>query len=53
MDDSDFKYVYQYLIHQHFTAITERYIMGTIFDWRETVVTNVKQMAELAAKWQG
>ena len=54
----------QYQIHKLFTAITEGSekpeatnimqqfvnIVGTIFDWKETVVTNVKCMAELAAK---
>ena len=63
-DNSDFKSVDQYQILQLFTAITEGAeqlelsnirrqfvnIAGTIFDWRETVVTNVKQMAEMAYK---
>ena len=63
-DESDFKYVDQYQIHQLFKSITEGVerpeatnirrqfvnIAGKIFDWRETVVTNVKRMAALAAK---
>ena len=54
-------------IHQIFTAITEGEeipkstniwqqfvnIAGKIFDWRETVVTNVKQMVAMAAKSLG
>ena len=28
-------------------------IAGTIFDWRETVVTNVEQMAAMAEKYLG
>ena len=28
-------------------------IAGKFFDWRETVVTNVKQIAEMAAKYLG
>ena len=54
-DSSNFKLVYQFHIHQLFTTITEGAerqestnirrqfvnIAGTIFDWREAVVTNV------------
>ena len=54
-DNSDFKSLYQYQIHQPFTEITEGVeqtgssnirrqfvnIARTIFDWREAVVTNV------------
>ena len=61
-DNSDFKSVDQYQIHQLFTAITEGTerpkstnirrqffnIAGKIFDWRETVVTNVERMAAMA-----
>ena len=60
-DNRDFKSVDQYHIHQLFTAITEGVelpelsnirqqfvnIAGIIFYWRETVVTNVEQMAEM------
>ena len=67
IDNSDFKSVYRYHIHQLFTTITEGAeqpessnirqqfvnIAGTIFDWRETVVTNVKRMAAMAAKSLG
>ena len=66
-DNNDFKSVYQYQIHQLFTAITEGAdrpessnirqqfvnIAGKCFDWRETVVTNVKRMAAMAAKYLG
>ena len=58
-DNSNFKLVDQYQIHQLFTAITEGAerpkssnikrqfvnIAGTVFDWRETVVTNAERMA--------
>ena len=67
MDNSHFKSMDQYHIHQLFTSITEGAdrpeatniqrqfvnIMGTISDWRETVVTNVQQMVALAEKSQG
>ena len=57
----------QYHIHQLFTAITDGAekleatnirrkffnIVGKVFDWRKTVVTNVERMAALAAKLQG
>ena len=57
----------QYQTHQIFTAITEGAerpelsnirrqfvnIVGKIFDWSETVVTNVKRMAVMAAKSLG
>ena len=63
---SNFKSVNEYQVHQIFTAITEGSerpeamnirrqfvnIAGTIFDWRETVVTNAERMAVLAAKSQ-
>ena len=66
-DNSDFKSVHQYQIHQLFTSITEgaeipeatnirRHfvnIAGGVFDWRETVATNVDQMAALAEKSLG
>ena len=59
--------MYQYQIHQLFTAITELAditestnirrqfvnIAGTIFDWRETDLTNIKRMAAMAAKLLG
>ena len=58
-DNSNFKSVDKYQIHQLFTAITEGVerpessnirrqfvnITGKIFDWRETVVTNIEWMA--------
>ena len=64
---SNFKSVNEYQVHQIFTAITEGSerpeamnirrqfvnIAGTIFDWRETVVTNFDRMAALAEKSQG
>ena len=67
MDNINFKSMDQYHIHQLFTSITEGAdrpeatniqrqfvnIMGTISDWRETVVTNVQQMVALAEKSQG
>ena len=67
MDGSDFKSVEKYQIRQLFTAITEGAerleathirrqfinIAGKFFDWRETVVTNVKRMAALSTKLQG
>ena len=57
----------QYHIHQLFTAITEGAerpeatnilrqfvnVAGTIFDWREIVVTNNERMAALATNFQG
>ena len=57
----------QYQINKIFTAIKEGVeqpelsnirrkfvnIAGKIFNWRETVVTNVKQMAAMAAKLLG
>ena len=57
----------KYQIHQLFTSITEGAeqpesskirqqfvnIAGTIFDWREIVVTNVELMAAMAAKLLG
>ena len=66
-DNSSFKSVDQYQIHQLFTAFTEGLerpelsnirgqlvnIVGTIFDWRETVVTNVERMAAMSAKFLG
>ena len=66
-DTSSFKSVDQFRIHQNFTASTEGEeildlsniprqfvsIAGKIFDWRETVVTNVEQMAAMAAKSLG
>ena len=66
-DNRKFKSVDQYQIHQLFTAITEGAerpestnirrqlvnIAGTIFDWRETVVTNVKRMAAMDEKLLG
>ena len=66
-DNSDFKSVHQYQIHQLFTSITEGAeipeatnirrqfvnIARKILDWRETVVTNVKQMEAMAAKLLG
>ena len=66
-DNSDFKYVDEYQIHQLFNDITEGAeipetkktrrqlvnIMGTIFGWREMVVTNIERMAALAEKSQG
>ena len=66
-DDSDFKSADEYHINQLFAAITEGderleatnirrqfvNIARTIFDWRETVVTNVERMAALAKKPQG
>ena len=66
-DNSDFKSVDQYQIHKLFTAITEGAerpessniiqqlgnIVGIIFDWRDTVVTNVERMAEMAAENPG
>ena len=66
-ENSDFKSVDQYQIHQLFTAITEGAeipestniqrqfvnIAGKILDWRETVVTNIERMAEMAAKLLG
>ena len=65
MDKSDFKSVDQFQIHQLFKAITEGAerpestnirrqfvnIVGKIFNWIETVVKNVQQMAETAAKF--
>ena len=66
-DNSDFKSVDQFQIHQIFTAIKEGAdipessnirrqfvnIAGKIFDWRETVVTNVERMAAMAATLLG
>ena len=66
-DGRDFKSVDEYHIHQLLTDITEgeerpeatnirrQFVnfTGTISDCRETVVTNVKIMAEIAAKLQG
>ena len=66
-DNINFKSVYQFQIHNFFTAITDGTerpeltnirrqfvnISGTIFDWRETVVTNVKRMAAMPAKSLG
>ena len=66
-DTSSFKSVDQFRIHQNFTASTEGEeildlsniprqfvsIAGKNFDWRETVVTNVEQMAAMAAKSLG
>ena len=63
-DNINFKLMDQFQIHQLFTAITEGAkrpestnirkqfvnIKGTIFDWRETVVTNVERMEAMAAK---
>ena len=57
----------QYQIHQLFTAITEGAerpessnirrkfvnIAGTIFDWREAVVTNVERMAAMSENFLG
>ena len=65
-DDRDFKYVDKYYSHQLFTPIIERAerseaknirrqfvnIARKSFDWKETVVTNAKRMAALAAKYQ-
>ena len=67
IDNSNFKLVDQYQIHKPFTAITEEAerpessnirrqfvnIAGKIFYWRETVLTSIKQMAEMAAKSLG
>ena len=67
MDNIDFNSVDQFQIHQLFPAITEgaerpessnirrQFVdtAGTIFDWRETVVTNVERMAEMAGKYLG
>jgi hypothetical protein len=66
-DGSDFKSVDDYQLHQLITAISagaERpeasnirrqfvHLAGTVFDWRETVATNVERMATLAVKSQG
>ena len=66
-DGSYLKSVDQYHIHQLFTAITEGAerskstnirrqfvnIAGKVFNWRETVVTNIEQMAAMAAKLMG
>ena len=66
-DGSYLKSVDQYHIHQLFTAITEGAerskstnirrqfvnIAGKVFNWRETVVTNIEQMAAMAAKLLG
>ena len=66
-ENINFKSVDQYHIHQLFTVITEGAerpessnirrqfvnIAGTIFDWRETVVTNVEWMAAMSAKIAG
>ena len=66
-DNSNFKSVDQYQIHQLFTAITEGAerpessnirrqfvkIAGNFFHWRETVVTNIERMAAMAAKLLG
>ena len=65
-DNSDFESVYQLQIHQLSTAIREGEeipestkilrqfvnIVGTIFDWRETAVTNAELMAAMAAKFR-
>ena len=66
-ENSNFKSVDQYHIHQLFIAITERADIpeatnirqqfvntaGTIFEWRDTVVTNVERMAAMAEKSLG
>ena len=66
-DNSYFKLVDQYHIHQLFTEITEGEerpessnfrrqfvnITGTIFDWREAAVTNVERMAAMSEKLLG
>ena len=66
-DDSDFKLVDQYQIHQLFTAITEGAeqpelsnirrqfvsIAEKFFAWRETVMKNVERIAAMAAKSLG
>ena len=66
-DNSDFNSVDQYQIHQLFTEITEGAerpessnirrqfvnIAGTIFDWREVIVTNVEQMAAMSEIYIG
>ena len=63
-DNSAFKSVDQYAIHQLFTAITDGAerpessnirkqfinIAGTTFDWRGEVVTNAERMAAMADK---
>ena len=59
MDNRDFMSVDQYQIHQLLTAITEgaerpeSTNIRRIFDWIETVVTNVKRMEAMAAKYMG
>ena len=66
-DNSNFNSVDKYQIHQLFTAITEGAerpdssntrqkfvnIAGKNFDWRETFMTNVEQMAAMAEKYLG
>ena len=66
-DNSNFMSVDQYQIHQLFTNITEEAellessnirrqfvnITGTIFYWREKVVTNAKLMVAMASKFLG
>ena len=66
-DNSNLKLVDQYQTHKLFTAITEGLekpestntrrqfvnIAGIIFDWRETVMTNLERMAAMDAKSLG
>ena len=66
-DGSDFKLVDGYQLHQLISAISEGAerpeaanirkqfvnVAGTVFDWRETVTTNVERFATAAAKTQG
>ncbi len=66
-DGSDFRSVDGYQLHQLITAISEGAerpeaanirkqfvnVAGTVFDWRETVTTNVERFATAAAKTQG
>ena len=66
-DSRYFNSVDQYQIHKLFTAITEGAeqpessnirrqfvnIAGTIFDWREAVVTTVERMATMSEKSLG
>ena len=67
MDNSDFKYVDEYQINQLFNAITEKAerpeamntrqklvnIAGTIFDWKDMVITNVERMVAFPEKSLG
>ena len=66
-DNSDLKSVDKYQMHQLFIDITEGAerrdftniqkqfvnIAGSIFDWRETVMTTVEQMSAMAIKYLG